>query len=344
MRKRKRKGTLWIFCIFEVAVCLVCLVLDLVPQSYCCKAVENIFNYDMSGMVTATVAIWGFTTAAIIFFMGRRTEKTYGICPVDVLKYKGKEIIARYVVFWISVEFFLFVIAAMYKWKITGMALMVFSFLIMLYLFDLIQQVTLPENAVQFTMEELKEVLHSAGEQVDLSQERYKQLLLMRMIRHMNYQDSDAAEQLVLVLEKCVFRRAQGKWGRKNCQLCIEKVIEFCGDSLNRDRIIKNLVTSSTSDAKKGIIAALVLKLDGNDQVYHLLQDVLGMIQDAKEAASLKVWYLQYLEYLTGHVGYEWVRILQQEIDESDIDSENPETLAMMQIYEEEIEEDYEGR
>lgn len=288
-------------------------VLDILPCPYLHPCIETFFAYDSGDVITVILVIWTFTATLLVFYMGKKDDHCYGIRMYDALKRKyTQEKGPLWMVVAFLTEIAVLMVAAGRRWPITIMVFGVIQVVNMLYVFGLICDETSEETILKRVRGEFLDLMEKGGmghhgpENGELDD-----LLLVRMIKAMDYSDMAEADRLLGVLNapsKCMGntgsaadRKTEGQkdiWHWEVSKRLARYILEASGGTGHGAGILTawSMEESSTLEVKKGILVALLEYADAerSDNVLQICHKLLRIERDHQN--ELYIWCILYQE------------------------------------------------
>lgn len=332
---------LLIICIILLAACMG---FDAAPCPYCTIWIERLFTYDIGNVIAIIVVIWTFTVSLSVFCLEKLGERYYGIQIIDVLSFELKRKGLFALAGMVLAELFALILAAILEWEITIAMIALQQFFIMIYIFLFVCIKTSYRHILKQIKEEMKgltkedltalmkriEDIKWRMETCEESADSFRQPMLFKMVRNLDYTDFYGTEALLSVLRESSDKLSklfleiksgaedsqqdEGKQDEEtfkfqHCMIVFSKEItlDIIRTGKTKDDIMDFLYNWINTkelrlEIKQGIIAALMEEL--TPQNVTIYQNLIKA--EIKHQRELQIWSAVYNIYKQEQIDEEW--------------------------------------
>ncbi|HJD45211.1 MAG TPA: hypothetical protein H9909_00065, partial [Candidatus Mediterraneibacter norfolkensis] len=249
-----------LFCILILVCLAVCIRIDIFPFSFCCAVLKNVSNYDAGNLIAVILVIWTFTATMVVFYLERMESRRYGVRMITIILRSYNENSLFLMASTFMAELLVLIFASIVSLKITLIVSSLIQFGTMIFVFFMVCIETSDDHFRKIMKSEYKSVECYESMNFEEVEEIYKELMVVKMIRNMDYSIYDNLEELEQILNR---NPADKNW--KNVRKYINhKSTQLILEAGNSRKGIKTVILDlfmykeTVPDDKKGILAALI--------------------------------------------------------------------------------------
>ena len=180
----------------------VALGFDFCPLPYINPWMEDLFTYDVGGVLSITLVIWTFITVLFVYYLEHMNERCYGVRLIDVLQFnKNYKEFEKKILLFIG-ELLLLIAGAILELSIMIAALTLLQFVFMIYTATLICYYTSKAKVLEVIEQEFRWMLSQlSGENREEDIRKICQSrLVIQMIHKMDYSNEEDVDKLLELL------------------------------------------------------------------------------------------------------------------------------------------------
>jgi len=330
----------------------ISLIFDICPQEYWTPWLQDLFTYKISDVIPIILVIWTFSSALISFYLGKKEDKCYGIRLIDILRMGHSSTDWLQMILLFFSEIVLLTIATIGEWEITIVISAIVQSLTMGYVFSLICYVTSKQTVLQEIEKDMQRTRQDYGyicqkeysklkvfpdnhsklllfwkkmESGELN-DKFKDILLIKMIRNTNYSRYDETDKLFDTLIK--YNR-DDEWksviadtdaqqicaqvmDRKICKHLTTCILESSEGNTAALNLIRSWFMDqySSLEMKKGILTALMEHpIPNNLELCHRILKI-----EKNFRSELYLWCIIYHIFLKSYEGEGWREIYAKQL------------------------------
>lgn len=270
-------------CVLILVILALCVILDRLDCPYFCKAIENFFTYDTTNIVAVILVIWTFTATLVVFYLERMESRRYGIRMITIIlrSYSEGRLLVMTATF--MTELVILIMASVVTLSITLVVSSVIQFATMLYVFLMVITETSDDHFTDILISEYRAVPYSETMRFGEVDDAYKDLMIVKMIRNLDYGKYDNLEALEELLHS---NDIDKKWTNVR-KYVSRKITQLILESGENRRGVKTLILhlfayeKAGLGDKKGILMALIENLDPqNLEITQILLDTESRYQE----------------------------------------------------------------
>lgn len=245
----------WVMVWFPLLLMVVCFALDCCTCDYF-PGLESFFTIeksDFTGLGCIIMVIWTFTTTLLVFYLGKATDKRYGIKVIDITRetYSDFKILCSAASFLLGLLSILG--AVKHKWPITLSLHIWLQILWMVYVLVLI--------CVEMSNTHIQELIKK-----DVA-EKYKvgQIsgFLIKMLNTIDYDDDLEVEKIYVILEEAITEISEKQFMAREdfVAKCLEYMMKAADDKERIGTLIKRYWERNGDkyiSVKRGMLAGVL--------------------------------------------------------------------------------------
>lgn len=312
-------------CCLIMVILAAFIALDLAPVDYCCKLVEQIFTYETGVLVSVILVIWTFTATLVIFYLERMENRHYGNRLIKIILHSYSEHKLYKMVRTFMAELLVLILASIADFEITLVISAIIQFATMLFVFLMVCIETSSDHFQQVMAEEYSAVAYADTMSYKDIENAYKDLMVVKMIRNLDYSNRDSVEELEEILRNNSIKKQSGNVRKYISRRITALILESGGKSQGVKTLILELFADENYDLddRKGILMALMENaLPSNFEICEILLTIkVGkkdglqgqtMDQDKKELEHLEqnkqlcIWSIMLNCYFETHNSNGW--------------------------------------
>lgn len=179
----------------------------------CCKAdyykwAEKFFDYSEDIMISSLLVIWSLIAAILVYYLGRKDEKFYGLSSWEVISNGLCKWEKRIICIILFVELWLCLAAIPADYPITLVCIAVFLLISLAYSFHIVFRGTKPEIITYHLKELLKKSVHNVQKGAECRE-------LDIVLRNIDFSVEEQQDFLLSILKECFYSDvSKNKCGR----------------------------------------------------------------------------------------------------------------------------------
>lgn len=324
-----------------ILVCLTaCVIIDLFTVPYCCALLERLFTYDTGNLIAVILVIWTFTATLVIFYLERLESRRYGIRMITIIRrsYNDSKLLLMAATF--MAELLVLIFASVVSLEITLTVSSMIQFGTMIFVFLMVCIETSDYHFREIMNGEYHSVRYQETMNYKEVEKAYKELMIVRMIRNLDYSNYDNLEELEQVLHANPVNKNWTNIRRHINRKTTQLILESGNDSKGMTTIILNLFdyNEASLDDKKGILMALLESL--SPQNLEICQILLST--EKKYQKALYVWCIVLNRFMEEFNDEKWRQSYFAFFFENIKNSIDENTEKLLWKCAEEINQDYE--
>lgn len=328
-----------LFCILILVCLAVCIRIDIFPFSFCCAALKNVFNYDAGDLIAVILVIWTFTATLVVFYLERMESRRYGIRMITIIlrSYNENSLFLMTATF--MAELLALIFASIVSLKITLIVSSLIQFGTMIFVFLMVCIETSDDHFREIMRTEYQSVKYHESMSYEEVEVIYKELMVVKMIRNMDYSSYNNLEDLEQILNE---NPVDKNWtnvrkyiNHKSTQL----ILEAGNSNTGKKTIILDLFMykEAVLDDKKGILTALIETLSPlNLEICQIILTTEGRYQK-----ELSIWCIVLNRFLGEFNDEKWRQCYFMYFFENIKNDIEPHMEELLWKYAAEINEDY---
>ena len=224
------------------------IALDLAPVDYCCKLVEQIFTYETGVLVSVILVIWTFTATLVIFYLERTENRHYGNRLIKIILHSYSEHKLYKMVRTFMAELLVLILASIADFEITLVISAIIQFATMLFVFLMVCIETSSDHFQQVMAEEYSAVAYADTMSYKDIENAYKDLMVVKMIRNLDYSNRDSVEELEEILRNNSIKKQSGNVRKYISRRITALILESGGKSQGVKTLILELFADENYD------------------------------------------------------------------------------------------------